>query len=832
MTPEEAREARWPVPVLSGFGFFRRKPQGEWRGASPLGRFLAESCSVFFDGLAGPAVVRAGATFAVDAMGPAPMDRGVLVPVPPPARRKASDQAGEKEGIDDASRATDARRWQTLQHGGLLTAVYRSGYGLVALGLMGAAAASGQSQVPLVPTLAITAMSALGLALDVAFSPLKSAVDQLMDALGAVAELMLYTSILAAQVHEVRNRGTDREKLLFAKAISLYILVAAAFVVVVQVRVGVDCLPASACCSLPSPPSPPPTLACPQVVGQVYQVATLAAPLFRAATRALRRVPLARRVLVRRILRDPHVLAAKYANRWANRVLKRPLRGWPWLVSEEEMQRAAARVPGKAAAAFAQDLERAISWSGLDSEGRLLRALRVRGSAPAWARVGGSVGLTEEARLEALRDGQRTHRMRLVRDRALRRAAVPAALVAEEGDVEVRHVDKGKGYVEAKVTQRWGEGAEGDGDGAVARAQRGSSGMLLLAREGGEPATLRARPGPLSGMVQRARAAVAGMGATVGWGRGRQRGSVVGAGSSSGALPVVGEVESGHRDGAGGRVREGVSAMWLPAERGTEPLAGRQGGGEEARDIGKWAGSGMGRGEGGDEAVGLSTERGVRGMRPLVKKPSLVHGDWSRPGLSPSQTAGPSPAYPAVPWVTDAGQPGSGVDNSPQSAARGTGAALLSRGQEGGTGDERGVLARRSSRGKSGVWLLVKKPGLGRGDWARLRPSGQARPDQGAGVGMASVAVAGGDEGARAAEDSPATVGARGGDGSAGGGVVVRPSRGSSGVRLLSPRDGGAGGGEHGGARGPLSPLSNGPAGSQPRDLPRTGLLPTLSLSR
>ena len=250
VTPEEAREARWPVPVLSGFGFFRRKLQGEWRGATPLGRFLAESCSVIFKGLAGPAVVRGGATFDVDATGPAPMDRGVLVPVPAPVRRRARDEAGKgkQEGRDGALRAADARRWQALQHGGLLTAVYRSGYSLVALGLMGAAAASGQSQVPLVPTLAITGMSALGLALDVAFSPLKGAVDQLMDALGAVAELTLYTSILAAQVHEVRNRGTDRERLLFAKAISRYILAAAVFLVVVQVTMGMRGPASLACC--------------------------------------------------------------------------------------------------------------------------------------------------------------------------------------------------------------------------------------------------------------------------------------------------------------------------------------------------------------------------------------------------------------------------------------------------------------------------------------------------------------------------------------------------------------------------------------------------------
>ena len=110
VTPEVAREARWPVPVLSGFGFFRRKLQGEWRGATPLGRFLAESCSVIFKGLAGPAVVRGGATFDVDATGPAPMDRGVLVPVPAPVRRRARDEAGKgkQEGRDGALRAADA----------------------------------------------------------------------------------------------------------------------------------------------------------------------------------------------------------------------------------------------------------------------------------------------------------------------------------------------------------------------------------------------------------------------------------------------------------------------------------------------------------------------------------------------------------------------------------------------------------------------------------------------------------------------------------------------------------------------------------------------------
>ena len=298
----------------------------------------------------------------------------------------------------------------------------------------------------------------------------------------------------------------------------------------------------------------------------------------------------------------------------------------------------------------------------------------------------------------------------------------------------------------------------------------------------------------------------------------------------------------------------------------------------------------------------------MRGMRLMVKKPSLGRGDWSRPGVSPSTISGPKPASPAAPRVRDPGQPGSGVNDSPDSAARGTGFALPSRGREGGTGDERGVVAQRPSRGNSGMRLLIKKtslgrgeraqpgvsfsptaspmtasssavarggpgtgnltdsaargtgfalpsrgreggagddPGvvaqcpvrgnsgmrllvkklsLGRGEWTQPRSSRQAQPVQGAGVGTASAAVAG-------------EVG--GGDGSAreGGAVVMRPSHGISGVWLLSqpPRERGAGArsGMQRGTRGPLSPRDNGPAGSQPpRDVPRTGLLPTLSLSR
>ena len=310
----------------------------------------------------------------------------------------------------------------------------------------------------------------------------------------------------------------------------------------------------------------------------MYQVASLTVPLFRAAMRSLRRIHCARRVLDRRIIREPHVLAAKYANRWANRVLRRPIRGWPWLVSEEEMQRAAeARTPGKVAATFVQDLERAIAWSGLESEGRVLRALRVRGSAPAWARVGESVGLTEEARQDALREGQRIHQLRLVRGRALRRAARPAALVAEEGDVEacrVEGVEADLGEEDSKGTRERDEGAEGDGSGTVARGQRGSSAMLLLPRAVDTPAFRRARPGPLPGMLQRARAAVAGVGAMAAWGWGRQRGSggsALSAGVFSSALPAAGEVESGHRDRAG---------------------------------TGNWTGSRTDRGEGGDEVAG------------------------------------------------------------------------------------------------------------------------------------------------------------------------------------------------------------------------------------
>ena len=101
VAPGHAHRARWPVPLLSGFGFFRRSPPGEWRGATPLGRFLVSSCGILFDSLRGPAVVRVkgtsddttnatNATAATDSDPTAP--RGVLVPLPAPLEPRRRSQ--------------------------------------------------------------------------------------------------------------------------------------------------------------------------------------------------------------------------------------------------------------------------------------------------------------------------------------------------------------------------------------------------------------------------------------------------------------------------------------------------------------------------------------------------------------------------------------------------------------------------------------------------------------------------------------------------------------------------------------------------------------------
>ena len=140
---------------------------------------------------------------------------------------------------------------------------------------------------------------------------------------------------------------------------------------------------------------------------------SLAVPVACALWRlAHRRAPRAGRVI-----RDPHLLVAKYANRWASQVLGRAVRGWPLLkpgdtftdkkksLPEPKPKDAEEDVTLPTAPVFAAGLEQSLAEAGLGCEGRILQALRSL-SAPRWVRVGGAVGLSEGARAAVLAAGE------------------------------------------------------------------------------------------------------------------------------------------------------------------------------------------------------------------------------------------------------------------------------------------------------------------------------------------------------------------------------------------------------------------------------------------
>ena len=88
--------------------------------------------------------------------------------------------------------------------------------------------------------------------------------------------------------------------------------------------------------------------------------------------------------------RHPRVLAAKYANRWTNRVLLRPICGWPWMVPSDAAADELARTVGAMRAlreAHDRSLAEAVQATGLACEGRILQVLRAW-PALDWARVG------------------------------------------------------------------------------------------------------------------------------------------------------------------------------------------------------------------------------------------------------------------------------------------------------------------------------------------------------------------------------------------------------------------------------------------------------------
>ena len=219
--------------MLSGFGVGLRRPLGTWRGATPFGDFLVQSCSVLFDGVIGPVVVRVQPTYRVmqgppSVSVPMPMDRGVLVPLPAPLRRR-----GAHDG--DVPSAPERRRWARVQHMPLVAAVYKLAQSTVILGLMGAAAARGAS-MRLPSTATIAGVYAVGTCLGIAYPTLESGLYQLVDTLSSLSQLLMFVTILLAQRME-QSGASDHAKLLYGQVVSKIILGAAVFSAGVQVGV-------------------------------------------------------------------------------------------------------------------------------------------------------------------------------------------------------------------------------------------------------------------------------------------------------------------------------------------------------------------------------------------------------------------------------------------------------------------------------------------------------------------------------------------------------------------------------------------------------------------